>query len=92
MIHTFHNSVVPGALRIQMSHLLKVLLFLLRVGVIKTHDELAFKCDLVVLVEQSGLGVADMQVSGHRDRKKDPRFPVFYRLSESQIAYKKLDT
>lgn len=46
-----------------MFHLLKVLLFLLRVGVIKAHDKLAFECDLVVLVEQSSLGVANMEVS-----------------------------
>lgn len=46
-----------------MSYLLKVLLLLLRVGVIKTHDKLALKADLVVLVEQSCLGMADVQVS-----------------------------
>lgn len=53
-----------------MFYLLKVLLFLLRVGIVKAHDELAFKCDLVVLVEQSSLGMADVQVSGHRETEK----------------------
>lgn len=52
-----------------MFHLLKVLLFLLRVGVIKAHNELAFECDLVMLVEESSLGVADVQVSNHREIK-----------------------
>lgn len=51
---------------IHMSYLLKVFLFLLGVGVVEAHDELAFECDLIVLVEQSSLGVADVQVSGHR--------------------------
>lgn len=55
-------------LRVQVSHLLKVLLFLLRVGVVKAHDELAFERDLVMLVEQRSLGVADMKVSDRRDR------------------------
>lgn len=55
-----------------MCYLLKVLLLLLRVGVIKAHDELAFKCDLVVLVEQSSLGVADMQVTGKAEEKNGP--------------------
>lgn len=56
----------------RVSHLLKVLLLLLGVGVVKAHDELAFERDLVVLVEQSGLGVADMQISGHKDKIKSP--------------------
>lgn len=43
-----------------MFHLLKVLLFFLGVGVVEAHDELAFECDLVVLVKQSSLGVANM--------------------------------
>lgn len=51
-------------------YLLEVLLFFLGVGVVKAHDKLAFKCDLVVLVEQSGLGVTDMQVSGNRETEK----------------------
>lgn len=55
-----------------MSHLLKVLLFLLRVGVVEAHDEFAFKCHLVVLVEQSSLGMANMQVSSHSEREKCP--------------------
>lgn len=53
-----------------MFYLLEVLLFFLGVGVVKAHDKLAFKCDLVVLVEQSGLGVTDMQVSGNRETEK----------------------
>lgn len=53
-----------------MFHLLKVLLFLLGVGVIKAHDELAFEGDLVVLVEQSSLGVADVQVSNHTEQER----------------------
>lgn len=55
-----------------MFYLLKVLLLLLGVGVIEAHDELAFKCDLVVLVEQSSLGVADMQVTGKEKEKNGP--------------------
>lgn len=46
-------------------YLLKVLLFFLGVGVIKAHDELTFKGELVVLVEQSSLGMADVQVTVH---------------------------
>lgn len=53
-----------------MFYLLKVLLFFLGVGVVEAHDELAFKCELVVLVEQSSLGVANMQVTGHRETEK----------------------
>lgn len=52
-----------------MFYLLKVFFFLLRVGVVEAHDELAFKCDLVVLVEQSSLGVADVKVSIHREKE-----------------------
>lgn len=48
------------------SNLFKVLLFFLRVGVIEAHDELAFKCELVVLVEQSSLGMADVKVTGKK--------------------------
>lgn len=46
------------------THLLKVLLLFLGVGVIEAHDELALEGDLVVLVEQGGLGMADVQVPG----------------------------
>lgn len=46
-------------------YLLKVLPFFLRVGVIKSHNELTFKGELVVLVEQSSLGMADVQVTDH---------------------------
>lgn len=49
-----------------MFYLLKVLLFFLGVGVVKAHNELAFKCELVVLVQQSSLGMANMQVTGNR--------------------------
>lgn len=52
-----------------MFHLLKVLLFFLWVRVVEAHDELAFKGELVVLVEQSSLGMADVQVTGHRETK-----------------------
>lgn len=48
---------------LKMSYLLKVLLLLFRVGVIKTHDKLALEADLVVLVEQSCLGMTNVQVS-----------------------------
>lgn len=51
-------------------YLLKVLLFLLRVGVVEAHDELPFKCELVVLVEQSSLGMANMQISEHMETEK----------------------
>lgn len=63
------TSTPQGSLEIETSwkfYLLEVLLFFLRVGIIKAHNELAFKCELVVLVEQSGLGMADMQVTGHK--------------------------
>lgn len=70
LIHNIHNSIFPFALRPWMPNLLKILLFLLRVGVVEAHDELAFKCDLVVLVEQSSLGMANMKVSNHRKTEK----------------------
>lgn len=47
--------------------LFKVFLLLLRVGVIKAHDELAFKCDLVVLVEQGSFCMTDVKISAHRE-------------------------
>lgn len=50
------------------SHLFKVLLLLLRVGVVKAHDKLALKGDLVVLVEQSGLSVAYVQIPESKDK------------------------
>lgn len=49
-------------------YLLKVLLLLLWVCVIKSHDELPFKGELVVLVEQSSLGMANMEVSENRKK------------------------
>lgn len=48
---------------LRVRHLLKVFLFLLWVGVIKAHDQLALECELVMLVEQSSLCVANVQVS-----------------------------
>lgn len=51
-------------------YLLKVLLFFLGVGVVEAHDELPFKRELVVLVEQSSLGMADVQVSEHMETEK----------------------
>lgn len=50
-------------------YLLKVLLLFLGVGVIKAHNELTFEGELVVLVEQSSLGMADVQVAD-RNRAK----------------------
>lgn len=44
-------------------YLLKVLLLFLWVSVVKSHDELPFKGELVVLVEQSSLGMANMEVT-----------------------------
>lgn len=44
-------------------YLLKVLLLFLGISVVKSHDELPFKGELVVLVEQSSLGMADMEVT-----------------------------
>lgn len=44
------------------TYLLKVLLLLLRVCVIKAHDQLALEVNLVVLVEKGGLGMANVQV------------------------------
>lgn len=49
-------------------NLLKVFLLLLRVGVIKAHDELAFKCDLVVLVEQGSFCMANVKIPALRNR------------------------
>ena len=43
-----------------MHHLLKVLLLLLGVGIVKAHDEFAFEGDLVVLVEQGCLSMANV--------------------------------
>lgn len=51
-------------------YLLKVLLLLLRVGVVEAHDELALECHLVVLVEQGSLGVANVQVP-ERERNRN---------------------
>lgn len=53
-------------------YLLKVLLFFLGVSVVKSHDELPLKGELVVLVEQRGLGMADMEVT--ENRKKNSSF------------------
>lgn len=44
-------------------YLLKVLLFFLGVRVVKSHDELPLEGELVVLVEQSSLSMADMEVA-----------------------------
>lgn len=63
-------AVLPFALRSEFSYLLEVLLLFLWIGVIEAHDELAFERELVVLVEESRLSVADMQVSGHKGQKK----------------------
>ena len=68
------------ALLVQTSHLLEVLLLLLGVGVIKAHDELALKRDLVVLVEQRGLGVADVQISAHREAATRSRSETYQTL------------
>lgn len=54
-------------MKLQISHLLKVLLLLLGVGVVEAHDELAFKCDLVVLVKQGSFGVSNVQVSVQKE-------------------------
>lgn len=50
------------------SYLLKVLLFFLGVSVVKSHDELPLKGELVVLVEQRGLGMANMEVTENRKK------------------------
>lgn len=58
-------------------YLLKVLLFFLGVSVVEAHDELPFKCELVVLVEQSSLSMANMQVPEHMEtEKKQNKTPV----------------
>lgn len=53
--------------------LFKVFLLLLGVGVIKAHDELAFKCDLVVLVEQGSFCMANVKISAHRESSTQSR-------------------
>lgn len=53
------------------THLLKVLLLLLRICVIKAHDQLALKSDLVVLVEKSCLGMTDVQVPSIHELKHE---------------------
>lgn len=62
-------------------HLLKVLLLLLWVGVVKAHDECAFKRHLIVLVEQGSLGMTDMQVAGHREAEKEPPMKGKYSIA-----------
>jgi len=44
------------------NYLFKLLLFFLRVGVIKPHDQTTFELELVVLVEEGSLGMTDMQI------------------------------
>ena len=43
--------------------MLKVNVFLLGVGIIKTHDKRSLKRLLVVLVQQRSLGVTNVQIS-----------------------------
>ena len=63
-VNCFHNRGALG--HRSLSDLLKVLLLLLWVGVVEAHDEFAFEGDLVVLVEEGCLGVADVQVPDER--------------------------
>lgn len=53
-----------------LTHLLKVLLLLLRVGVVEAHDEFAFEGQLVVLVQQCRFSVADVQVPENINKPK----------------------
>lgn len=66
----FTNSEAAFHLLSIVFYLLKVLLFFLGVGIVEAHDELPFKRELVVLVEQRSLGMANMQVSEHMETEK----------------------
>jgi hypothetical protein len=38
------------------------------IRVVESHDQLAFKCLLIVLIEQDGFRVADVQIAASTER------------------------
>ena len=52
-----------------LSYLLKVNLLFLRIGVIKPHDQPTFKQVLVVLIEQCGFSMANVQEANRRGKQ-----------------------
>ena len=49
-----------------LTHLLKFSIFLGRIGVVKSHDHFAVVHVLVILIQQSRLGVTDVKISDER--------------------------
>ena len=61
------------------THLLKLCVLLGRVGVIKAHDQRPLENVTVIGIEESSLGVADVQVAG---RQKHTRVWVMFTIKQ----------
>ena len=74
--------VVMTTMDVMATDLLEMFLLLLGVGVVEPHNELAVVADLVILVQQGGLGVADVKVTRGLRWKPDDHLP---HLSSRQL-------
>ena len=67
IIIDIHTSIIHTD---KLTDLFKVNFLLLGIGVIEPHNEFATECQLVILVEQGSLSMADMQVPTNKQTNK----------------------